>query len=68
MDRIFNYPVDLSLDIKINKIILIRMSINLDQLSGDQMLAAGAALQGNANDYSNTQDVEGLNLLFFFLL
>ena len=37
------------------------MSINLDQLSGDQMLAAGAALQGNAKDYSNTQDVEGLS-------
>ena len=35
------------------------MSLNLDQLSGDQMLAGAAALQGNAKDYSNTQDVEG---------
>ena len=43
------------------------MSINLDQLSGDQMLAAGAALQGNAKDYSNTQDVEGLNLFILLL-
>ena len=35
--------------------------INLDNLSADQMLAGAAALQGDAKDYSNTQDVEGLN-------
>ena len=33
--------------------------INLDNLSADQMLAGAAALQGDAKDYSNTQDVEG---------
>ena len=34
--------------------------INLDNLSADQMLAGAAALQGDAKDYSNTQDVEGM--------
>merc|ERR1711935_1182349 len=34
------------------------MSLNLDNLSSDQMLAGAAALQGDAKDYSNTQDVE----------
>ena len=38
--------------------------MNLDNLSGDQMLAGGAALQGKAEDYSNTQDVEGKSLGF----
>merc|ERR1712003_307972 len=33
-------------------------SMNLDNLSADQMLAGAAALQGDAKDYSNTQDVE----------
>ena len=33
--------------------------MNLDNLTPDQMMAGGAALQGNANDYANTQDVEG---------
>ena len=39
----------------------IMSGINLDNLSADQMLAGAAALQGDAKDYSNTQDVEGLN-------
>ena len=37
----------------------IMSGINLDNLSADQMLAGAAALQGDAKDYSNTQDVEG---------
>merc|ERR1712193_227155 len=36
----------------------IMSGINLDNLSADQMLAGAAALQGDAKDYSNTQDVE----------
>ena len=39
----------------------IMSGINLDNLSADQMLAGASALQGDAKDYSNTQDVEGLN-------
>ena len=39
--------------------------MNLDNLTPDQMLAGGAALQGNANDYANTQDVEGLNYNYY---
>ena len=38
----------------------IMSGINLDNLSADQMLAGAAALQGDAKDYSNTQDVEGM--------
>ena len=41
------------------------MSLNLDNLSSDQMLAGAAALQGDAKDYSNTQDVEGEFLYFY---
>merc|ERR1712025_561218 len=33
-------------------------SMNLDNLSADQMLAGAAAPQGDAKDYTNTQDVE----------
>merc|ERR1711990_1156557 len=36
----------------------IMSGINLDNLSADQMLAGASALQGDAKDYSNTQDVE----------
>merc|ERR1712167_428292 len=38
--------------------IRIMSGINLDNLSADQMLAGASALQGDAKDYSNTQDVE----------